>query len=180
MRIELITGRKGGWKDELIDLLCTVGLLVIFMGTVHVYNMFADEMFAQFFYTEETEGVITHVETVSSRSSVRNKHLEIEYINAEGKTRGFWTQRTTKKDVGDKMKVRYSRQGGAVVADTLPELIFDIVMVVVLFHFILLLSFWLFSYVLWYDRRVHIVIRKWKIRLKRKFRRENTSEGKRT
>ena len=37
-----------------------------------------------------------------------------------------------------KMRVRYSRQGGAVVADTLPELIFDIVMVVVLFHCILL------------------------------------------
>ena len=169
MRIELITGRKGGWKDELINLLCAVGFLVMFMGSVHVYDMFVEGMFVQFFYAGETEGVITHVETVSSRSSVRNKHLEIEYVNAEGKTRGFWTQRTTKKDVGDKMKVRYSRQGGAVVADTLPELIFDIVMVVFLFHFILFISFVLFFHIVWYYRRVHIVIRKGKIRLKRRF-----------
>ena len=171
MRIELtepVIVRKRGWKGELIHLLCTVGFLFIFMLSVHVYDMFVEGMFVQFFYAEETEGVITHVETVS-RSSVRNKHLEIEYVNAEGKTRGFWTQRTTKKDVGDKIKVRYSRRGSEAVADTLPELIFDIVMVVVLFHFILFISFLLFLYIVWYYRRVHIVIRKGKIRLRRRF-----------
>ena len=158
-----------GWKGELGNFLWVVVLLFFSYVSAQFYISLSDNLFAQFFYAEETEGVITHVETVSSRSSVRNKHLEIEYVNAEGKTRGFWIKANTEKDVGDRIKVRYWREGGEVVAETLPDLIVHVFLVIFIFGMNLLLSFVLFLFILWYKRRVEIVIRKGKIRLKRRF-----------
>lgn len=161
-----------GWKGELGNFLWVVVLLFFSYVSAQFYISLSDNLFVQFFYAEETEGVITHVETVSSRSSVRNKHLEIEYVNAEGKTRGFWIKANTEKDVGDRIKVRYWREGGEVVAETLPDLIVHVFLVIFIFGMNLLLSFVLFLFILWYKRRVEIVIRKGKIRLRRRFGRE--------
>ena len=170
MRLELRKVKERRWKSELMNLLYLFALLFLSILTVHVYKKFADDLFVQFFYAGETEGVITYAETMR-RSAVR-KNLEIEYINAEGKTRGFWTARTTKKDVGDKIKVRYCRQGGEAVADTLPELIFDIVMVVVIFVINLRFSSILFFAILWYKRCIILWYKRRIMRWRRKFRRE--------
>ena len=155
-----------GWKGELGNFLWVVVLLFFSYVSAQFYISLSDNLFVQFFYAAETQGTITHVR--KERNS-QHKKLEIEYVNAEGKTRGFWIKANTEKDVGDRIKVRYWREGGEVVAETLPDLIVHVFLVIFIFGMNLLLSFVLFLFILWYKRRVEIVIRKGKIRLKRRF-----------
>ena len=177
MRIEPITARKGGWKEELINLFFTAAFLLLSTGMTSFYVSSRGHLFAQFVYAGETVGTVTH-----ARKDMYSQHrkLEIEYVNDEGKTRGFWIEANTEKDVGDRVKVRYCREGGETVVETLPDLIVHVILVILLFVFNLFLSCALLTFILWYYRRVCIVIRRWEIRLKRKFRRKHTSEGKRT